>query len=53
MDIDHPPVDFCALATSMGVAAQRIEKAADVGAAAEAAWAGGRPALLELPIAAP
>jgi benzoylformate decarboxylase len=51
MDIDRPAVDFCALAASMGVLAQRIEKAADVGPAAEAAWASGRPALLELPIA--
>jgi benzoylformate decarboxylase len=53
MDIDQPAVDFCALASSMGVSAQRVEKAADVGAAAEAAWAGGRPALLELAIASP
>ena len=51
MDLDRPPVDFCALAASMGVPAQRVEKAADVGPAAEAAWASGRPALLELPIA--
>lgn len=53
MDIDRPAVDFCALAASMGVPAQRVEKAGDVGAAAEAAWASGGPALLELPIASP
>jgi benzoylformate decarboxylase len=53
MDLDQPPVDFCALAASMGVTAHRIDKAADVGPAAEAAWASGRPALLELPISAP
>jgi benzoylformate decarboxylase len=53
MDLDRPPVDFCALAASMGVAAQRVEKAGDVGEAAEAAWAGGRPVLLELPVSAP
>jgi benzoylformate decarboxylase len=53
MDLDQPPVDFCALATSMGVPAQRVEKAADVGAAVSAAWVSGRPALLELPISTP
>jgi benzoylformate decarboxylase len=53
MDLDQPPVDFCTLAASMGVTAHRVDKAADVGPAAEAAWASGRPALLELPISAP
>jgi benzoylformate decarboxylase len=53
MDLADPPVDFSALAVSMGVAATRIDKAADVGPAAEAAWRSGQPALLELPISAP
>jgi benzoylformate decarboxylase len=53
MDIDQPGVDFCALATSMGVTAERVDKAADIGAVASAAWASGKPALIELPIAEP
>ena len=51
MDMDEPPVDFVALARSMGVDAALIEKATDVGDAARAAWESGRPMLLELPIA--
>lgn len=51
MDIDDPPVDFVALAASMGVAATRVEAAADVGDATAAALAAGAPHLLELPIA--
>jgi benzoylformate decarboxylase len=50
MDLTDPPVDFVQLAQSMGVSATRVDKAADVGPAAEAAWHSGRPALLELPI---
>jgi benzoylformate decarboxylase len=50
MDIRDPPVDFVSLSTSMGVAAARVEKADDLGPAAEAAWRSGRPSLLELPI---
>jgi benzoylformate decarboxylase len=53
MDLDDPPVDFVALAQSMGVDATRVEKAVDVGDAAAAAWASGRPHVLELPIAPP
>ena len=53
MDLADPPVDFVALATSMGVAAQVVEKAHDVGDAVRAALDTGRPQLLELPIAAP
>jgi benzoylformate decarboxylase len=51
MDIDEPPVDFVSLARSMGVEATLIDKAADIGDALQAALAGGRPHLLELPIA--
>jgi benzoylformate decarboxylase len=53
MDIADPPVDFLALATSMGVAATLVEKAGDVGDAVRAALASGKPHLLELPISAP
>ena len=53
MDIDNPPVDFVALAKSMGVEATLVEKATDVADAARAAYDSGRPHLLELPIAAP
>jgi benzoylformate decarboxylase len=51
MDIDDPPVDYVALAHSMGVDATLVEKAHDVGDAVRAAIASGRPHLLELPIA--
>jgi benzoylformate decarboxylase len=53
MDLASPPVDFLALATSMGVAATLVEKATDVGDALQAALASGGPHLLELPIGAP
>jgi benzoylformate decarboxylase len=53
MDIDDPPVDYLALARSMGVDATLVEKAHDVGDAVQAALATRRPHLLELPIAAP
>ena len=53
MDLVDPPVDFVALATSMGVPATLVERAGDVGDAVRAALAAGGPHLLELPIAAP
>lgn len=53
MDLDSPPVDFVGLARSMGVEATLVETAAEVGEAARAAMASGRPHLLEIPIAAP
>ena len=53
LDLDAPPVDFVALAQSMGVAATLVEKADDVSAAMGAAWDAGCPHLLELPIAVP
>ena len=52
MDLDQPAVDYLALAESMAVAATRVERAADVGDAVNAALASGRPHLLELPITA-
>jgi benzoylformate decarboxylase len=53
MDIVDPPIDYLALAKSMGVAATLVEKAHDVGDAVRAAFDSGQPHLLELPIAAP
>lgn len=53
MDLADPPVDFLALAQSMGVAATLVEKATDAGDAVRAAMDSGRPHLIELPIAAP
>jgi benzoylformate decarboxylase len=52
MDLDRPPVDFVALARSMGMTGTLVEKAGDVGDAVQAALASGRPHLLELPISA-
>ena len=49
--VDEPPVDFCALARSMGVEATLVEKAPDVGDAVRQALSSGAPHLLELPIA--
>ncbi len=51
MDLGEPPVDYVALAESMGVPATLVERAGDVGDAVRAALASGRPHLLELPIA--
>jgi benzoylformate decarboxylase len=53
MDLGDPPVDYVALARSMGVDATLVEKAGDVGDAVRAALEAGRPHLLELPISAP
>jgi benzoylformate decarboxylase len=53
MDIVDPPIDYLALARSMGVDATLVEKAHDVGDAVRAALESGRPHLLELPIAVP
>lgn len=53
MDLADPPVDFVALAQSMGVDAALVEKADDVGDAVRSAMETGQPHLLELPIAAP
>jgi benzoylformate decarboxylase len=50
MDLDQPPIDFTALATSMGVAATRVDHTADVGDALATALSSGRPQVLELPI---
>ncbi len=52
MELDQPPVDFVALATSMAVPATRVDHADDVGDVVRAALASGRPHLVELPISA-
>jgi benzoylformate decarboxylase len=51
MDLDRPPVDFVALAGSFGVAGSRVDHAADVGDAVNAAIDHGGPHLIEVPIA--
>jgi benzoylformate decarboxylase len=53
MDIVDPPVDYVGLATSLGVAATRVDHSADVGDAVRAAFESGRPHLIEIPISAP
>lgn len=53
MDLVDPPVDFVALATSMGVPATLVERAGDIGDVVAAALDAGGPHLLELPISAP
>jgi benzoylformate decarboxylase len=50
LDLAEPPVDFVALATSMGVDGTRIDSTGDVGDAVRTALASGRPHVLELPI---
>jgi benzoylformate decarboxylase len=50
LDLDDPPIDYVALATSMAVDATRVDHADDVTDAVQAALASGRPHLLELPI---
>lgn len=50
MDLDAPPVDFVALASSMGVEAALVDHSDDVSDAVYEALASGRPRLLELPI---
>jgi benzoylformate decarboxylase len=51
MDLADPPIDFLALAKSMGVPAQRLNTVADIAPAIEAAIASGEPSILEVPIA--
>jgi benzoylformate decarboxylase len=48
MDLSDPPVDFQALAASMGVPAQRIDTVAQIRPALEAAIASGKPGLIEV-----
>ena len=48
MDFTDPPIDFVALAQSLGVAAQRISEPGAVRPALEAAMASGGPTLLDI-----
>jgi benzoylformate decarboxylase len=50
MDILDPAIDFLALAASMGLPAHRIERAAEIAPALEAAISSGAPNLIEIPI---
>lgn len=52
MDLVDPPVDFLALAASMGVPARRVGRAAEIAGAVEAGIASGKPNLIEIPITA-
>jgi hypothetical protein len=52
LDITNPAIDFLALATSMGVCAQRVDRAGDIAPAIEASIASGVPNLIEIPISA-
>ena len=48
MDLDHPMVDFLALASSMGVSARRVKRPGDVAEAVRDGVASGRPNLVEV-----
>jgi benzoylformate decarboxylase len=50
MDILDPAIDFLALAASMGLPARRIDRAAEIAPALEAAILSGAPNLIEIPI---
>ncbi|PLZ04017.1 acetolactate synthase [Burkholderia sp. WAC0059] len=50
MEIDNPPIDYLALAASMGVPARRVVRAADIAPAIEAAIASGGTNLIEVVI---
>jgi benzoylformate decarboxylase len=50
MDIVDPPIDFLALAASMGLPAQRVDRATDIAPALEAAISSGVPNLIEIPV---
>jgi benzoylformate decarboxylase len=50
MEIDNPPIDYLALAVSMGVPARRIDWAGDIAPAIEAGIASGTTNLIEVVI---
>jgi benzoylformate decarboxylase len=52
MDIDQPPIDYVALANSMGVPARRADRATDIAASIEAGIASGTTNLVEVTISA-
>lgn len=51
MDIRDPDIDFVRLAQSFGLAARRVERAADFGAALREAIGSGRPNLIDVAVA--
>ena len=50
LDLANPPVDFVSTAAGLGVDGRRVEKVEDVAPAVEAAFATGRPYLLDVVI---
>ena len=50
MDIVDPTIDFLALAASMGLPAHRVDRAADIAPALEAAISSRVPNLIEIPV---
>ncbi len=50
MDIINPPIDYLAMAQSMGVPASRVDRASDISAAIQAGIASGMPNLIEIPV---
>lgn len=50
MDLIDPAIDFLALAASMGVPAQRVERGADIADAVKTSIDSGGPRLIEVPI---
>jgi benzoylformate decarboxylase len=52
MDIDQPPIDYVALANSIGVPARRVERATDIAPSIEAGIASGTTNLIEILISA-
>lgn len=52
MDVDRPAVDYVSLARSMGVDADLVSDASDIGDLVREAWSSGRPKLLEIPVTA-
>jgi acetolactate synthase-1/2/3 large subunit len=50
LDLSDPDLDFCALASGMGVPAQRVENAEELAGALEAGFAEAGPTLIEVPL---
>jgi len=50
MDFDDPPIDFAAMARSMGIVSHRIERADDIAPALAEAIGSGKPRLLDVKV---
>jgi thiamine pyrophosphate-dependent acetolactate synthase large subunit-like protein len=50
MDLDRPFIDFVGLAHALGVPGERVEKAAEIGAALARGLASGGPYLLDVQV---